>query len=349
MFNIKRNLITIVMTIFFLFSILDMALAVRIKDLVSIKGIRKNQLVGYGLIVGLNGTGDKSGAEFTMLSLGNMIQRMGIHINKAQLKVKNVAAVMVTAELPAFARIGSKIDVMVSSVGDAKSLSGGMLLLTPLRGVDGKVYALAQGGLALGGKGGDKKAYELVARVPSGASVEREIRVRLNGKRSIVMSLINPDFTTVTRIVKIINASMGKELAKALDSGAIKITIPEDRQADVANFIAGLETLEIVPDSIAKIVLNEKTGTVVIGERVSISTVAIAHGDLTIRIKNQEEQRPLAKGEKPGNSLVVIPKGSTIGDLVKALNALGVKPADLISIFQSIKAAGALQAELEII
>ncbi|MCP3921018.1 MAG: flagellar basal body P-ring protein FlgI [Desulfobacterales bacterium] len=346
---IKKSIIFVALISLLSIFLLETAFAVRIKDLVSIKGIRKNQLVGYGLIVGLNGTGDKSGAEFTMQSLGNMIQRMGIHIDKAQLKVKNVAAVMVTAELPPFARIGSKIDIMVSSVGDAKSLSGGMLLLTPLRGVDGKVYALAQGGIALGGAGGDKKAYELVARLPSGASVEREIRVRLNGKRSLTLSLINPDFTTVTRIVQIINTSMGKELAAAIDSGAVKITIPEDRQGDVANFIAGLETLEIVPDGVAKIILNEKTGTVVIGEKVTISTVAIAHGDLTIRIKNQENAIPPRRGEKPGESLVVIPKGSTIGDLVKALNALGVKPADLISIFQSIKAAGALQAELEII
>ncbi|MCP4159597.1 MAG: flagellar basal body P-ring protein FlgI [Deltaproteobacteria bacterium] len=346
---IKKSIIFVALISLLSIFLLETAFAVRIKDLVSIKGIRKNQLVGYGLIVGLNGTGDKSGAEFTMQSLGNMIQRMGIHIDKAQLKVKNVAAVMVTAELPPFARIGSKIDIMVSSVGDAKSLSGGMLLLTPLRGVDGKVYALAQGGIALGGAGGYKKAYELVARLPSGASVEREIRVRLNGKRSLTLSLINPDFTTVTRIVQIINTSMGKELAAAIDSGAVKITIPEDRQGDVANFIAGLETLEIVPDGVAKIILNEKTGTVVIGEKVTISTVAIAHGDLTIRIKNQENAIPPRRGEKPGESLVVIPKGSTIGDLVKALNALGVKPADLISIFQSIKAAGALQAELEII
>ncbi len=346
---IKKSIIIVALISLLSVFLMETAFAVRIKDLVSIKGIRKNQLVGYGLIVGLNGTGDKSGAEFTMQSLGNMIQRMGIHIDKAQLKVKNVAAVMVTAELPPFARIGSKIDIMVSSVGDAKSLSGGMLLLTPLRGVDGKVYALGQGGIALGGAGGDKKAYELVARLPSGATVEREIRVRLNGKRSLTFSLINPDFTTVTRIVQIINTSMGKEIAAAIDSGAMKITIPEDRQGDVANFIAGLETLEVVPDGVAKIILNEKTGTVVIGEKVTISTVAIAHGDLTIRIKNQENAIPPRRGEKPGESLVVIPKGSTIGDLVKALNALGVKPADLISIFQSIKAAGALQAELEII
>ncbi len=336
------------------------AFAVRIKDLASIKGIRSNQLVGYGLVVGLDGTGDKSGSGVTMKSLANMMKKMGIHVTSDQLKVKNIASVMVTASLPPFARIGSKLDVQISSIGDAKSLEGGTLLLTPLRGVDNKVYALAQGTITFGAGGKAKKIHKLVARLPNAASIEREIRVVLDGKRYLTMSLFNPDFTTVIRVVKAINTAMGEKTAKAIDSAALKINIPEKMKSEVATFIAGIEKLDVTPDMVAKIVVNEKTGTVIIGENVTISTVAIAHGDLTITIKEPKKEKEQAqnqaglqrnKKEEEGKkvNIMVLPKGSTIGDLVKALNAIGVKPDDLISIFQSIKASGALQAELEII
>jgi flagellar P-ring protein precursor FlgI len=351
-------------------SFIPEAHAVRIKDMASIKGIRTNQLVGYGLIVGLDGTGDKAGATFTIQSMANMLERMGIQVNKSQLKVKNVAAVMVTASMPPFARIGSKIDVVASSIGDAKSLGGGTLLLTPLRGVDGNVYALAQGAIALGGVGaggaggGTTKNHLQVARIANGATVEREIPVRLDGKTTLTLSLYNPDFTTVQRISKVIDDTMGAKITHIIDSGAISLNIPETFQNQVPQFIARIETLAVDPDTPAKIIVNEKTGTVVIGENVKISTVAVAHGNLTVSVRAGQEVSqpgPFAEGEtvatpqtdvnieEEANKVIVVPENATIGDLVRALNAIGVTPRDLISIFHSIKAAGALQADLEII
>ena len=342
------------------------AWAVRIKDIAAIKGVRSNQLLGYGLVVGLNGTGDKSGTAFTTQSLGNMIERMGVHVNPSSLKPKNVAAVMITAEMPAFSRIGSRMDIVVSSMGDAKSLVGGTLLMTPLRGVDGNVYALAQGPVAIGGAGGNgaTKNHLLVGRIAGGATIEKELASNFNDKEELLMSLYNPDFTTVTRIVNSINRKTKQKVAKAVDSGALRITVPDSMKGRVTEFIAGIEGLSIKPDNPAKVVVNEKTGTVVIGENVSISTVAVSHGNLTITIRNKKEvsqPAPLSGGETTVTSdknvemteekahVMVLPKGTTIKDLVKALNAIGVTPRDLISIFQSIRAAGALQAELEVI
>ncbi|MCF8067762.1 MAG: flagellar basal body P-ring protein FlgI [Desulfobacterales bacterium] len=345
--------------------------AARIKDLASIKGIRTNQLSGYGLVVGLSGTGDKSGTEFTIQSLVNMLEHMGVHVDKNNVKVKNVAAVVVTAKLPPFGRVGSKIDVVISSVGDAQSLEGGTLLMTPLRGVDGNVYALAQGGIALGGfsaggeaGGGVTKNHLLAATIARGATIEREIPLSLNNRESLTMALFNPDFTTVQRVSETINQRMGKNVARALDSGTLNLDIPDSSRNNVAKFIADIETLEVEPDTVAKIVVNEKTGTVVIGENVRISTVAITHGNLIVSVKeSQEVYQPeaFAAGQtvvapetevevtEEGSRVLVIESGSTIGELVRALNAIGVSPRDLISIFQSIRASGALQAELEII
>ncbi len=340
--------------------------AVRLKDLAAIKGIRTNQLIGYGLVVGLNGTGDKSGSEFTMQSLANMMENMGINVNKSQLKAKNAAAVIVTAKMPPFARIGSSIDVVASSIGDAKSLVGGTLLLTPLHGVNGKVYALAQGPIALGGAGADgaTKNHLLVARIAGGATIEREIPVDLEGRETLSISLYNPDFTTSTRVVEIINNYIGEDIAKSLDSGTLTIRIPVDNRQHVARFIADIESLEVEPDTVAKVVVNEKTGTVVIGKNVTISTVAVAHGNLTITIKESEavsQPGALSQGEtviisqtevsieEEEKQVMIVPESSTIGELVRALNAIGVTPRELISIFQNIKASGALQAELEII
>lgn len=319
--------------------------AARIKDLAAIKGIRSNQLTGYGLIVGLNGTGDKDGVSFTKQSLANMMEKMNIYVDRAQLKVKNVAAVMVTADIPPFARIGDKIDVMVSSMGDAKSLKGGTLLVAPLKGVDGQVYALAQGPVTIAMPSGasDRDSHLQVARIVNGASVEQEIPFKLDGKKTLILSLFQPDFTTAKRMADTINASIGEGVAKTIDASALTLNVPENMwKKDVAEFIADIETLTVIPDTMAKVVINEKTGTVVIGSDVTISNVAIAHGDLSVTI-----------GDTPANqtqeSVMNLPGTSTIGELVRGLNSLGVKPRDLISILQSIKAAGALQAELVII
>jgi flagellar P-ring protein precursor FlgI len=364
----------------------------RIKDITSIKGIRTNQLFGYGLVIGLNGSGDKGGTNFTIQGLVNMLEKMSIHVSAQDVKVSNVAAVMVSATLTPFARIGKKIDVIISSIGDAKSLQGGTLLLTPLKGVDSKIYALAQGPLSVGGfsaggaaGGGVTKNHPTVGRISGGATVEREIPLSLKDKRELIIILNNPDFITATRATNAINSCFGQDLAKPIDSGTLKITIPDYFQDNVVNLLAKLENLEVIPDSVAKVIVNEKTGTVVIGENVRILTVAVAHGNLSIHIKEKREvfqplpfaPSPPAEGSTPtqvdggvvvapggstvvtpesevtveeeGKRLLLVPKGGTIGELVRALNAIGVTPRDLITILQAMKAAGSLQAELEII
>lgn len=340
----KRCNCFLLVVIFILAGTLDIAGAARIKDLAAIKGIRSNQLTGYGLVIGLNGTGDKDGVSFTKQALANMMEKMNIYIDKDDLKVKNVAAVMVTATIPPFARIGDKIDVSVSSLGDAKSLKGGTLLLTPLKGVDSRIYALASGSLAIAMPSGasDRNSHLLVARIVNGASVEREIPFKLDGKKNLILSLFSPDFTTAMRMTDTINASLGKGVAKTIDSSAISLTVPEKmRVRDVAEFIADIETLTVIPDTTAKVVINEKTGTVVIGSDVTISSVAVAHGNLSVTIDDGNGPRK--------ESVMTLPGTSTIGELVRGLNSLGVEPQDLISILQSIKAAGALQAQLVII
>jgi len=364
--------------------------AARIKDIASIKGVRPNQLFGYGLVIGLNGSGDKAGSTFTIQSMVNMLENLGIHVSTQDIKVSNVAAVMVNASLPPFARVGMKIDLTLSSIGDAKSLQGGTLLLTPMKGVDGKIYALAQGSISVGGfsaggaaGGGVTKNHPTVGRISGGATVEREIPFSLKGKRELTLILHNPDFTTATRVASAVNSRFGADLTKAIDSGTLKVRIPESLQNSVVNLIAQLGNLEVVPDSVAKVIVSEKTGTVVIGENVRILTVAVAHGNLSIQIKETKEVSqalPLAPEgggvaptqaadgtivapggstvvtpdsdvavQEENNGLIVIPKGKTIGDLVRALNAIGVTPRDLITILQVMKAAGALQAELKII
>lgn len=339
--NIKSLFLFLLVMIVFISN----AQAARIKDLAAIKGIRSNQLSGYGLIIGLNGTGDKDSVVFTKQALANMMEKMNIYVNSNQLKVKNVAAVMATAEIPAFARVGDKIDVVVSSLGDATSLKGGTLLTTHLKGVNGRVYALAQGAVTIGIPDGAnaRDSHLQVARLVNGASVEKEIPFQLDGKKKLILSLFSPDFTTAKRMRDTINVSIGEGIAKTIDASALSLKIPEQMQeANVAEFIADIETLVVIPDTIAKVVINEKTGTVVIGSDVNILRVAVAHGNLSVTI-----------GEDPDNleqeNVMDLPGTSTIGELVRGLNSLGVKPQDLISILQSIKAAGALQAELVII
>jgi flagellar P-ring protein FlgI len=382
------------LVVFFLSS---SAWGARLKDIAAIKGIRNNQLVGYGLVVGLNGSGDGTNTEFTIRSIANMLERMGVHISNdriSQIKLKNVAAVMVTATLPPFARSGNRIDVHVSSIGDATNLAGGILLQTPLKGADQQIYALAQGpvftgGFAVTGASGSgvQKNHPTVGTLPKGALIEKEIPISLEGRKEIVLTLFNPDFTTSGKIQEVINRFAGGPFSKSLDSGTIHIAIPESYQDSVAEWIASLERLEVVPDTVAKVILNEKTGTIVLGEQVRISTVAVAHGSLSIQIKEKLNVSqplpfaPAALGEtspvavspregtgaiiapggstvvtpessvmvkEEGKNMVVVPSGVNLGDVVKALNAIGATPRDLISILQSIKAAGALQADLEI-
>ena len=338
----------------------------RLKDIVSIQGASPLPLSGYGIVVGLAGTGDKKGADFTQVSLANMMTRMGVKVDKDSLKLKNAAAVMITAALPPFAKRGTRLDITLSSIGNAKSLAGGTLLLSPLRTIDGEVRALAQGALAIGGAGDakSKKNHLLVARISGGATVEREKETGFNHKQRIVLNLHNPDFTTSSRIAHKINGTFGKNTARTLDSGAVQLTMPPYMKGRVTEFISKIENLTVTPDTPARIVVNEKTGTVIIGENVRIGTVALAHGNLTITVtetSNVSQPNALAPGEttvtqeknttlaEDDAKVMLMPKGTTIQELVNALNAIGVSPRDMISIFQSIKAAGALQAELVII
>ncbi|HDP25066.1 MAG TPA: flagellar basal body P-ring protein FlgI [Deltaproteobacteria bacterium] len=342
--------------------------AVRIKDLVEIQGVRENKLTGYGLVVGLTGTGDKSGAEVTIRSLANMLRNMGIQVDPTTLKPKNVAAVMVTASLPPFARSSQKLDCTVSSLGDSSSLAGGTLISTPLFGPDGKVYAMAQGpvtvgGFAVGGVGaGIVKNIPTVAMIPSGAIVERSMDASLGPRILLLMN--NPDFTTTQRLVRTINEKLGTEVAHAQDLTSVEIQVPQQYLNRIVDFVALIESVDVAPDNRARVVVNERTGTVVMGDDVRISTVAIAHGNLSIRITEEpvvSQPLPFSRGDtvilprtgvtvdEGGKSLVVLPSGTTIADLVGALNAIGVTPRDLLVILQCIKSAGALYAELEVI
>ncbi len=346
------------------------AQATRIKDIAQLEGVRGNELVGYGLVVGLNGTGDSNKTEFTIQSLVNMMERLGIAVDRSKVKVDNVAAVIVTATLPAFARPGNAIDVLVSSVGDADSLVGGSLLMTPLKGPDGQVYAVAQGpvavgALAFGGKAATvQKNHPTVGRIPGGATVEREVGFELSAEAPLSYRLRSADFTTVSRIAEVINRHFGQALAKAIDSGTVEVYVPETERPRLVHFIATLEGLEVAPDAVARIVVNEKTGTIVMGSDVRLSTVAVSHGNLNLVISESalvSQPQPFSEGEtvtvpqtdvgveeEKGN-LVVMNMGVNIGDVANALNAIGATPRDLIAIFQAIKAAGGLHAELVIL
>jgi flagellar P-ring protein FlgI len=345
--------------------------AVRIKDLADIDGVRENQLVGYGLVVGLDGTGDGKKSLFTVQSLASMLEKMGVTIDPSQITVANVAAVMVTAKLPPFARSGNRIDALVSSIGDAKNLQGGTLLMTPLKAANGQVYAVAQGpvntgGFSTSGAGGSvQKNFPTVARVIGGALVEREVRLDLNSLRQLTLSIHEPDFTTAARMTDAINALFYDHIAAAKDAGTVQVKVPMAYLGNVVELVSMIEKLDVRPDLAARVVINERTGTVVMGENVRISTVAIAHGNLSIVVKESpqvSQPLPLSQGgqtvvtpntnisvKEDTNQLVVLPAGASIGDVVGALNALGVSPRDLIAIFQAIKAAGALQAQLEVI
>lgn len=347
----------------------------RIKDIARIDGVRDNQLYGYGLVIGLSSTGDKS-TVYTVQSVGNMLRRMGVTISPAdvaaQIKSKNVAAVIVTADLPAFVKSGNRMDVVVSSIGDATSLHGGVLLQTPLYAADGRVYAVAQGQIstALGaGTRAPGSGPLNVARIANGALIEKEVSSTMVKDGSITIMLNHPDFTTAERLIQSINQGMTASLAHATDAGTIKVDIPEEYRNNIIGLIARVESLPINPDTIAKVIINERTGTIVVGRDVRISSVAVTHGNITVQIESSHELSEATvqarnyppKGELISNSdsrtvsgegmmnMVVLQEGVNINELVKALNALGVAPKDLIAILQAMKEAGALQAEIVVI
>lgn len=343
--------------------------AVRIKEITSIQGVRQNQLVGYGLVVGLNGTGDGDKVKFTLQSLVSMLEKMGMTVNSADIKVKNVAAVMITADMPPFTKPGARVDVLVSAIGDAKDLQGGTLLYTPLKAGDGQTYAIAQGAISTGGfsaKGAGasaQKNFPTVGRVISGGLIEREVPTNFRNKDNLILTLNHPDFTTAIRVVESINSAFSDSIARTSDSGSIEVRVPQKYSDNVVGFVSIIEGLGVTPDVESKVVVNERTGTIVIGENVRISKVAIAHGNLTIQIKESadvSQPMPFSRGQTvvtPNTNLSVkedksaiylMESGTSIGEIVRALNALGVTPRDLISIFQSLQAAGALQAKLEI-
>lgn len=371
-----KNILTITALLLF-FSLLPAgADAARIKDIAGLNSVRNNQLIGYGLVVGLNGTGDDVAKSlFTLQSVYNMIVRQGISIPPSSIediKIKNVAAVLVTATLPPFAKPGSTIDVQVSSIGDANSLAGGTLIMTPLKGADNKVYAVAQGPMTIGafsfgGKAAKaQKNHPTVGRIAGGAIVEASVPVQIGQNGLLAYQLQNADFTTAARMSSVINSMYGENTAFPSDSGTVLVKIPADFQKNIVQFIADVESLDVDSDTTARVVVNERTGTIVMGKDVRLSTVAVSHGNLSLVINENEEvvqPNPLAPGETvvtPQTNVAVVeeegqltvlnmPKGVSIGEIANALNAIGATPRDLIAIFQAIKASGSMQGELVIL
>ncbi|MBI5057030.1 MAG: flagellar basal body P-ring protein FlgI [Nitrospirae bacterium] len=350
-------------------SLVTVVNADRIKDIASFEGVRDNQMIGYGIIIGLDGSGDKG--LTAAQGIVNMLNRMGLSINARDLQSKNIAAVVITATLPPFAKPGIKVDALVSTIGDAKSIQGGTLLLAPMKGPDGKVYALAQGPVSIGGFAASgegataQKNHPTAGKIPEGVIIEKEPPFNLGDGNNIRLFLHKADFTTADAVSKKINNVLNGNYAVAVDSSAIKLSVPPDFKSNVVGLITKVETLDVKIDMPAKVIINERTGTIVMGDNVKISPVAIAHGSLTIEIKETPQvSQPLpfapdqaatvtvprtdiAVKEQKGSLIEV--SGVTLGEIVRALNALGVTPRDLISILQALKASGALKAELEII
>ncbi len=314
--------------------------AVRLKDMASIRGVRQNQLIGYGVVVGLKGTGDGK-TEFTAKSLGRMLDKLGMKTESGLVESKNAAAVIVTAQLPAFAKSGNPLDVTVSALGDASSLEGGVLLQTPLRAANEEVFAVAQGSVSLGS--GEKNVFTTVGRVPNGAIIERDIATDFSTRKMFRLTLHNPDFLTAARSAISINKELGGQYASAKDGGTIDIMTPFSYEGRGVELLATIESIEINPDQKARVVINERTGTVVIGENVKISKIALAHGNISVKVGDAKDK----KG--PENRVHLLDTGASVGDLVNALNKIGVTPKDLISILQSMKAAGALHGELDLL
>ena len=342
----------------------------RIKDLANIEGVRQNQLIGYGLVVGLNGTGDTlNNIPFTKQSLQAMLERMGVNIRGATIRTGNVAAVMVTGNLPAFATQGTRMDVTVSALGDAKDLRGGTLLVTPLLGADGNVYAVAQGSLAISGFQAEGEAAKIVRGVPTvgrivnGAIIEREIEFALNRLPNVRLALRNADFTTAKRIAAAINDYLGAKSAEPIDPSTVQLSVPPEFKGNVVAFLTEIEQLQVEPDLAAKIVIDERSGIIVMGRDVRVATVAVAQGNLTVSISESpqvSQPNPMARGRtvvtpsssvkvtEDGKKFALVKDGVSLQQLVDGLNGLGIGPRDLISILQAIKAAGAIQADIEV-
>jgi flagellar P-ring protein FlgI len=345
---------------------------VMLRDLVSVQGVRSNQLVGYGLVIGLGGTGDTlRNSQFTQQSLTAMLERMGVNVAGQQLQTRNTAAVVVTATLPPFSRQGSPIDVEVSSLGDAKSLQGGTLMVTPLIGADGEAYAVAQGPVIVGGFQASgaaqsvKQGVQTSGRLPGGATVEREMPNTLDDLATLRLALHSPDFTTANRIEQAINAKLGGHAAAAADLGTVDVRVPASFSHRITALLAQIERIEVKPDEPARVVIDEKSGTIVVGAEVKLDPVAVAHGNLTVRVTESaqvSQPGPLSRGrtavvpktdidvnEHAERNLHLMAKAATLKDLVEGLNALGLGPRDLIQVLNALKAAGALHAELDFI
>lgn len=313
----------------------------RIKDVAKIQGVRSNQLQGYGLVVGLAGTGDSNKSIFAIQSVANMLRSYGVTVAEAQLQTKNVAAVIVTAQLPPFVKSGDTIDITVSSMGDAKSLQGGTLLQTPLKAGNGGIYAVGQGSMSLGG-GGPQKTFYTVGTIPSGAIVERDVVTKVDDGGNITLALNQPDYTTASRVTDAILRKFGN-IAMARDAGTVVIRVPSGYDNNLVGFIATLEDLFVVPDNIAKVVINERSGTIVMGGNVTIDTVAVAQGGLSIKVGKPDSSGNSA----PDQNVILLPASSNVSDVVNALNAVGATAHDIIAILQAMKASGALHAELQ--
>ncbi len=341
---------------------------VRIKDLVNFDGVRGNDLVGYGLVVGLDGSGDGlRNAPFTEDIMTNILERLGVNVTGEQFRPKNVAAVLVTATLPPFARAGGQIDVTVSAIGDAKSLMGGTLIMTPLNAADGQIYAVAQGTIIVGGAtaegdaGSVTRGVPTAGVIPSGARVEREIDFRLGSLEELRLALREADFTTAGRIEQAINRDFGRAVAVMLDSGTVRLDISATRTPSVAHALSRIENIVVEPERKARVVVDQRSGTIVMGEDVRISRVAVSQGNLTLRVQESPivvQPNPFSEGEtvvvprtnaaveeEPGISLAEVQPGTSLSEVIAGLNALGVSPRDMIDILKSIKAAGALHAE----
>ncbi|MNJ92745.1 Flagellar P-ring protein precursor [compost metagenome] len=334
----KRTLSILTLAVVFVLVAFEAANAARLKDIASIRGVRENQLIGYGIVVGLKGTGDGKN-EFMSKSVVRMFDKLGMKLDSPEFGSKNVAAVIITATMPAFGKAGNPIDITVSAIGDASSLQGGTLLQAPLRAANEQVYAVAQGSVVIGGDG--KESHATAGRIPNGAIIERDMSADFSSRKMHRLTLINPDFTTAARTVLTINKELGGHYASAKDAGTIDIITPFAYENRGVELLATIEAIDINPDMKARVVVNEKTGTIVIGDRVKISKVAISHGSISVKVGE-------GKKETEGK-VAVLESGVSVGDLVQSLNKLGVSPKDLITILQSIKAAGALHGELEVL
>ncbi len=368
----KPVMLLVVCAIFLMIAVPSFGFIRKIGDVTTVRGVRPNQLIGYGLVVGLQGTGDSSMEKFTVQSIANMLRRMGVVLDPnivAQLQAKNVAAVIVTATLPPFIKEGSTIDVTVSSIGDAKSLQGGTLLMTPLMAPNGRVYAVAQGALSIGGynisSGGAsaRKNHATVGFIPRGAIVEREVGININGKKRIYLDLDNPSFLMSTQVADAINRFFKRKIAFPVDSGSVEVVVPPQYRGDVVDFIAQVNQLSVNSISKPVVVLDEKTGTVIIGGNVTVEPVSISHGNLTITIQPQKkvsQPAPLSGGKtkvvrnpkitvtQSKGKILSFPHGANVSQLVQALNRAGATPRDMMAIFEALQRAGALNARLEV-